>query len=126
MPHRSLSTRGLSILLACLGVISLSVTTLFWWLGAWPIAGFNGGEMLLAAVLLRAHMRAMRAREVILLTGRSLRILRFDEDGKRTERHMPAAWLNVIVEERPGRVPGMYLATHGRREEVARVLGEDA
>jgi len=126
VPHRSLSTRGLSILLACLGVISLSVTTLFWWLGAWPIAGFNGGEMLLAAVLLRAHMRAMRAREVILLTGRSLRILRFDEDGKRTERHMPAAWLNVIVEERPGRVPGMYLATHGRREEVARVLGEDA
>jgi len=124
--HRSLSTRGLSILLACLGVASLSVTTLFWFLGAWPIAGFNGGEMLLAAVLLRAHVRGRRAREMLLLTGNALRILRFDENGRRTERHMPAAWLNVVVEERPGRVPGMFVVSHGRREEVARALGEDA
>jgi uncharacterized membrane protein len=126
VPHRSLSGRGLSILLASLGTASLLVTTMFWWLGAWPIAAFNGGEMLLAAVLLRAHVRGQRAREVLLLTGNALRILRFDENGGRTERHLPAAWLNVIVEERPGRVPGLFVATHGRREELARVLGEEA
>ena len=49
-PHRSLSPRGLALILGFLGVVSLSVTTMFWFLGAWPIAGFNGGEMLLAAV----------------------------------------------------------------------------
>ncbi len=124
VPHRSLSTRGLAILLGCMGVISLGVTTLFWFLGAWPIAGFNGGEMLLAAVLLRAHARSRRAREVLLLTSESLRILRFEPDGHQTERHLPAAWLAVTLEERPGRVPALYLASHGRREEVARVLGE--
>jgi uncharacterized membrane protein len=125
VPHHSLSARGLAILLGFLGVASLSVTTMFWFLGAWPIAGFNGGEMLLAAVLLRAHIRSRRAREVLLLTDESLRILRFDEDGNRQERHLPAAWLAVILDERPGRVPGLYLASHGRREEVARVLGEE-
>lgn len=126
VPHRSLSPRGLTILLCGLGSVSLGVTTLFWWLGAWPIAGFNGAEMILAALLLRAHMRARRARELLLLSDQGLRILRYDENGGKAERHLPAAWLNVILEERPGRVPALYLATHGRREEVARALGEPA
>ena len=124
VPHRSLSPRGLAIVLSILGVVSLSVTTMFWMLGAWPIAGFNGGEMLIAAVLLRSHVRSRRAREVLLLTDQNLRILRFDEKGGREERQLPAAWLAVIVEERPGRVPGLFLASHGKREEVARALGE--
>jgi uncharacterized membrane protein len=125
VPHRSLSPRGLAIVLGCLGVASLSITTMFWMLGAWPIAGFNGGEMLIAATLLRSHVRSRRAREVLLLTDESLRILRFDENGGRQERQLPAAWLAVVVEERPGRVPGLFLASHGRREEVARMLGEE-
>jgi len=126
VPHRSLSTRGLSILLASMGVVSLTVTTLCWWVGAWPIAGFNGAEMLLAALLLRMHIRGLRAREVLLLTGQHFRVLRFDQDGNRTERQLPVAWLNVVVEERPGRVPGLFVVTHGRREELARALGENA
>jgi uncharacterized membrane protein len=123
-PHRSLSPRGVAIVLGFLGVVSLCVTTMFYFMGAWPIVGFNGGEMLIAAALLRSHARSRRAREVLLLTAQDLRILRFDEDGKRTERFLPAAWLNIVLEERPGRVPALYASTHGRREEVARALGE--
>ena len=124
MPYRSLSPRGLAWVLGSMGVASLSVTTLFWFLGAWPIAGFNGGEMLLAACLLRAHARSRRVRELLLLEESNFRILRFDENGDRTERRLPTAWLNVLLEEKPGRVPGLFLATHGTREEVAKVLGE--
>ncbi|MEJ0046912.1 MAG: DUF2244 domain-containing protein [Rhodospirillales bacterium] len=108
VPHRSLSPRGLAIVLGCLGLASLTITTMFWMLGAWPIAGFNGGEMLVAAALLRSHVRSRRAREVLLLTDENLRILRFDEDGGRQERQLPAAWLAVIVEERPGCVPALF------------------
>jgi len=43
---------------------------------------------------------------------------------RRTETQLPAAWLNIILEDRPGRVPALYAATRGRREEMARVLGE--
>ncbi len=123
-PHRSLSTRGIGLVLGFLGVVSLGVTTLFWWLGAWPIAGFNGGEMLVAAALLRAHARSSRAREILLLTEGGMRVLSFDEKGGRTEAVLPGGWLNVVVEERPGRVPGLLLTTHGRTLEVARMLGE--
>ncbi len=124
-PHRSLSLRGLYIVLGFLGTISLGVTTLFWYLGAWPIAGFNGGEMLAAAALLRAHARSRREREVLLLSESGMRVLFYDQNGGTRERHLPGGWLNVVIEERRGRVPGLLLTTHGRRFEVARMLGED-
>ncbi len=124
-PHRSLSARGIGIVLGFLGTVSLGVTTLFWWLGAWPIAGFNGGEMLIAAALLRAHARSRRAREVLLLTDGGMRVLNFDQNGGKTECRLPGGWLNVVLEERQGRVPGLLLITHGRRVEVARMLGEE-
>ena len=124
VPYRSLSGRGVAWVLGLLGGTSLAVTTLFWIWGAWPIAGFNGGEMLLAAFLLRSHWRSRRVREVLRLTEDSLCILRFDAQGGRWERLLPAAWLTVQLEEKPGRVPGLFLTTRGVREEVARVLGE--
>lgn len=124
VPHRSLSTRGLAILLGCMGVISLGVTTLFWFLGAWPIAGFNGAEVLLAVVLLRAHARSARASEFLVLTDFELCIQRTDSRGTRTEQRLPSAWIGVILEERQGRTPGLYLAAHGKRLEIGSALGE--
>jgi uncharacterized membrane protein len=104
--------------------VSLITTTLFWSLGAWPIAGFNGGEILLAMVLLRAHARSNRQRELLLLSRASLRILRTDADGRASESSLAPGWLNVILQERPGRVPGLYLSARGRQIEVGKALGE--
>jgi uncharacterized membrane protein len=77
-PHRSLSRRGLHIIIGCTCTVSFGVTALFWWLGAWPIAGFNGAEVLLAMVLLRAHAQSARASEFVGLylsaRGRRLEI----------------------------------------------------
>ncbi len=123
-PHRSLSPRGLRLVIGFVCCVSLCSTTLFWSLGAWPIAGFNGGEILLAMVLLRAHAKSNRQRELLLLTGSALRILRTDASGRDSERSLAPGWLNVVLEERPGRVPGLYLTSRGRVVEVARALGE--
>jgi uncharacterized membrane protein len=123
-PHRSLSPRGLRLIIAFVCTVSLGTTTLFWSLGAWPIAGFNGGEILLAMVLLRAHHKSARAKEVLMLSGGGLRILRVDANGRTSEQVMPSGWLNVVLTERPGRVPGLYLAARGRQVEVAHSLGE--
>lgn len=123
-PHRSLSRRGLTMIIAFVCTISLCTTTLFWHLGAWPIAGFNGGEILLAIVLLRLHHKSSRTREVLLLSRAGLRILSTDQHGRATERVLPAGWLNVTLTERPGRVPGLYLSASGQHVEVAASLGE--
>ena len=124
VPHRSLSRRGLRLLVGAICTLSVGTTAVFWWLGAWPIAGFNGVEITAALLLLRHNARAVRSNEVILLTESSLRIVRTATDGTRTEREVPPAWLRVDVQERPGRVPGLYLASHGTRVEIGAALGE--
>ena len=124
VPHRSLSARGLKLLIGAICTLSVCTTAVFWWLGAWPIAGFNGVEITTALLLLRHNARAVRANEVILLSASALRIIRTDMKGNRTERAVAPAWLRMEMEERPGRVPGLYLLARGDRIEVAASLGE--
>ncbi len=124
VPHRSLSRGGLRLLIGVICSLSVCTTAMFWWLGAWPIAGFNGVEITTALLLLRHNARAVRANEVILLSASALRIIRTDVNGHRTEQAVPPAWLRMELQERPGRVPGLYLMAHGIRIEVAASLGE--
>lgn len=124
VPHRSLSRRGLGVLAGAIVALSMTVTAVFWWLGAWPVALFNGVEISTALLLMRHHARAVRATEVLLLSPSALRIVRTGLDGVRTERRLAPAWLRLELQERKGRVPGLYLATRGERVEVAASLGE--
>ena len=124
VPHRSLSRRGLRILLGAITVICTVNAVVFIRLGAWPVGGFTGIELLLAVVLLRLNATSAKASELLLLTRDALRIVRTDSKGRRAERVLSPAWLTVTLEERPGRVPGLWLGTRSEREEVAKALGE--
>jgi uncharacterized membrane protein len=124
VPHRSLSRRGLTILVGALCLLSSATATAFWLLGAWPVAGFSGAEILLAIALLRANARAVRASEVVLLEEGALRIIRTDARGRRAERILPPGWLTLSLEERAGAVPRLWLASSGVREQVGAALGE--
>ncbi len=123
-PHRSLSRRGMRVVIGFVCLVSLGTTTMFWRLGAWPIAGFNGGEILLAMVMLRAHATSRRQCERLLLSGQAFRVLRTDSQGRASEFSLQPFWLKVTLQERPGRVPGLYLDSRGERLEVATALGE--
>ena len=45
-------------------------------------------------------------------------------NGRRTEKTFPSDWLNVVLEESPGRVPSLLLSGRGRQEEIGAALGE--
>ncbi len=124
VPHRSLSPGRLGVLLAAIGVICALSALLFVRLGAWPVSGFCGLALLLAAYLLRLNARGARASELIVLCGGELRIIRTDPNGVRRETVLPAAWLNVRLNDTPGRVPALLLVGRHVCEEVARSLGE--
>ena len=124
VPHRSLSRRGLWLVLAAIGAVCAANLVVFSLLRAWPVCGFAGAELLLAAMLLRLNALGARASEMLLLTPQALRVIRTDRKGRREERSLPPAWLNVEVQERPGRVPALWLGASGVREEVGRFLGE--
>ena len=123
-PHRSLGRRGFRVLVAAILLLSGAVTAGLWWLGAWPAVGINGAEILLALLLLRWNARQARACEMLLLSDLGLRVVRVDARGRRQERVLPAAWLRVLLQERQGRAPGLYLLARDAHVEVAQALGE--
>lgn len=126
VPHRSLGPLGLKVLSVLALAMGLASAALFVALGAWPVGLFAGGELLLCVVLFRLHMRAARASEMLLLTQAGLRVVRTLPDGTVRAIDLPADWMAVRVEDRPGRVPALMLLGQGRSEEVGRELGEAA
>lgn len=124
VPHRSLSPKGLRrviyLILACTALVLLRV----WLAHAWPVLGFGVIEIGMAIVLLCWNARRARASELILLTEQTLSIIRTNPAGRRIEHHLPVGWLNVVMEEEPGRLPRVVLASRAVREEVGAVLGE--
>jgi uncharacterized membrane protein len=124
VPHRSLSPRGLAILIAVLVALCGLVGLRFWLIGAWPVACFGAVEIGLAVLLLWLNATRARASELILLSEDALRIVRTDRRGRRAERVLSVGWLNARLEEPPGQVPRLLLVAHGVREEIATSLGE--
>ncbi len=124
VPHRSLSARGLAILMAVIGALCAVIALRFWLIGAWPVAGFGVVEVGLAIFLLHLNASRARASELILLSEQALRILRTDRRGRREERELAVGWLNAVMEEPAGQVPRLFLVAHGVREEIATELGE--
>ncbi|MBV8401761.1 MAG: DUF2244 domain-containing protein, partial [Acetobacteraceae bacterium] len=113
VPHRSLSPRGVRRLMAFVLVLSCLVGLRCLLLGAWPVLGFTIVEIGLALFLIQLNQRRARACELIILSESGFRIARTDMSGRRTEKILPADWLNVVLEEPLGRVPVLLLSGRG-------------
>ncbi len=124
-PHRSLSPRGLRILVAVICLCSGLTLLRLLLLQAWLVVGFSVLEVGLAVALLGLNARRARASELLLLTEEVLTVVRTDAAGRRKERRLSPAWLNVVLEERPGQVPRLLLAARNGHEEVGSWLGEE-
>jgi uncharacterized membrane protein len=124
VPHRSLSPRGLRRLIGLICLLCGLTAFRFWLNGAWPVVVFSVVEVGLAVLLLLINAREARASELILLTDRTLRVVRTTAAGRRAERELSPGWLNVALEETPGRTPRLVLVARGVREEIGAALGE--
>jgi uncharacterized membrane protein len=124
VPHRSLTTRGLRRLIGLICLLCGLTALRFWLIGAWPVVIFSVAEVGLAVLLLLLNAGQARASELVLLTERSLRVVRTTPGGRRAEREMSPGWLNVALEETPGRAPRLVLVARDVREEIGAALGE--
>ena len=57
-PHRSLSATGFVIVMALVGGVSFAAGIAFLLMGAWPVFGFFGLDVLLIYLAFRANYRA--------------------------------------------------------------------
>lgn len=123
-PRRSLSQPAMLVLLAAICVLCVGSATLWAIVGAWPVGGFTGLELMLAAWLFRLHIRAGRARELVLLTENRFRVIRTSPTGRRQELTLEPSWLHVRLRERPGRTPALLVEGGRQSVEIARELGD--
>jgi uncharacterized membrane protein len=123
-PHRSLSHAGFLIVMAAVGGISFVAGTAFLLLGAWPVFGFFGLDVLLVYWAFRVNYRAAAAFEEVTITPSELRVRQVSHRGKASEWSFNPVWVRL---EREGTeefgVERLFLVSRGRRLPIASLLG---
>lgn len=124
VPYRSLSPRGLQILIGVIAGCCALTALRFLLLRAWPVVAFSVVEVAFAILLLRLNARRARQSELVLLTEAGLHLTRTDASGRKHTENLPHCWLNVLLEEVPRRVPRLLLVARELRREIGVALGE--
>ncbi|MEC9368675.1 MAG: DUF2244 domain-containing protein [Pseudomonadota bacterium] len=124
VPHRSLSPRGFVILMAAIGLVSFAAGTAFLLLGAWPVLGFFGLDVLLIWWAFRVNYRAARLYETVDLTAQSLTVTRVQPSGRRQAWKFNPYWVRLEILREPGRACELALSSHGRKLLFGRFLSD--
>ncbi len=113
-PHRSLSARGFALLMVCAGAAMLAVGTGFMLVGAWPVIGFCGLELILLYFAFRLNYRSARAYETVRLSESGLVVQRISPRGRVQAWRFEPGWLRIHMDDPPRRESRLTLASHGR------------
>lgn len=124
-PHRSLGPRGFLVLMLAVGAVSFATGMAFLMMGAWPVMGFFGLDVLLVYVAFRLNYRAARAYELVELTPTVLTVRQVSASGKAQSFEFNPYWVRVLFTERPDGGNRLRLASHGRELEFGRLLNDD-
>ena len=125
-PHRSLNRSGFLAVMLFLSVVSFAAGLVFLMMGAWPVFGFFGLDVLLVWLAFKANFRAARASEEIVVTPSELRVKRTSARGHVAEWTFNPLWvrLDQEVDEDFG-IEHLYLISRGRRLLIAGFLGPE-
>jgi uncharacterized membrane protein len=123
-PHRSLGSRGFLGVMIVLSMMSLTVGLIFWSIGAWPIPGFLGLDVLAVYAAFRLSYRQARAAEEIRLSRSALTVRRIAPDGTTAELGLNPYWARLEVDRHPEfGILRMAIAWQGHRLAIGRFLG---
>ncbi len=125
-PHRSLNRTGFIALMGFLSAVSFAAGVAFWMMGAWPVFGFFGLDVLLVYWAFKVNFRRARATEAIRVTPSELRVRRVSHRGHVVEWVLNPLWvqLDQKIHAEFG-IEKLYLLSRGRRVSIASFLGPD-
>lgn len=113
-PHCSLSPSGFRVLMAAVVLAFSGIGSAFYALGAWPVVGFCGLEVLLIWWCFKLNFRHLERYETVLLTDDALEIRRVDSKGRVERIVLQPYWLTVRLEEEPSGANRLLVRSHGR------------
>ena len=107
-------------------VISFAAGVLFWWIGAWPVFGFFGLDVLVIYWAFRINFRSARAFEEISVTPSELRVRRVSHRGHVMEWVLNPLWVQLDQKTHAEfGIERLYLVSRGRRVSIGSFLGPD-
>src|ERR1700676_908880 len=109
-PHRSLNRTGFLVLMAFLSAVSFAAGVAFLLMGAWPVFGFFGLDVLAIYWAFKINFRRAKASEEISVTPSELRLRRISHRGHVAEWVLNPLWvqLDQIAHEEFG-IERLYL-----------------
>jgi uncharacterized membrane protein len=125
-PHRSLGNVGFLVLMIVFGAVSFFAGIAFLMMGAWPVFGFFGLDVLIIYLAFRINYRHAAAYEEIKVTASALTVRKVSHRGKVSEWLLNPLWVKLDKEstEEFG-MARLFLVTRGRQLTVASYLGPD-
>jgi uncharacterized membrane protein len=125
-PHRSLNSTGFLVLMGFLSAVSFAAGLAFLLMGAWPVLGFFGLDVLAIYWAFRINFRHAKATEEIWVTPSELRVRRVNHRGRVVEYVLNPLWVQLDQKTHAEfGIEKLYLISKGRRVSIASFLGPD-
>src|SRR5437660_2544774 len=125
-PHRSLSRTGFLVLMAFVSAVSFAAGVAFLLMGAWPVLGFFGLDVLVIYWAFRINFRRAAAVEEISMTPSELRVRRVSHRGHVVEWVLNPLWVRLDQKTHAEfGIERLYLVSKGRRVSIGSFLGAD-
>ncbi len=123
-PHRSLSKRNFHLFLTIFAGATVFSSLPFIFLGAWPVAGFLGLDVVALYFAFKASFRSARAYEDVFLTPFELRFAKVSAKGARAEWRFNPAWVRLDrVEHEEFGTQRLAFVSRGHNVEIGPFLG---
>ncbi len=124
-PYRSLSATGFVILMCAVGAVSFVAGLAFLMMGAWPVFGFFGLDVLLIYLAFQLNYRSGRKSETIEIDQARFILTRTDERGHSTNIELNPYWASVRLHQSPDGRTRLAVASHGRQHPVGQFLTDE-
>ena len=125
-PHRSLGQRGFRVVIAIVAVAATVPAITFYSLGAWPIVGFMGLDVVLIAWAMWASLKDGKRFEQITLWRDQLELKQVDGAGKETLVRFNPSFVKLVVDrDFNERTTGLHLRTRDRDVVLGGFLNQD-
>ncbi len=123
-PHRSLGRVGFWILIGGYGLVSFVAGLSFLLMGAWPVFGFFGLDVLLLYWAFKLNYRHALAYEEVKITPAALTVRKVSHRGVVREWVLNPLWvkLDKVVHEEFG-IERLFLVSRGKELGIASFLG---
>jgi len=124
-PYRSMGHRGFMLLMGLVAVLCLIPGLIFLSMGAWPVFGFLGLDVLIVFLAFRTNYIAARRHEMITLTENRLQISSIDRRGRKKQFELNPYWTQLEIERNEDGVQRVIVAEAGKRVALGDFLPPD-